>query len=148
MVCAMYGMYKGQANILIPNPRDLPAVIKELRKYQPSFFPAVNTLFNALVNNEEFKQLDHSNLKWRWAVVWQFFHLQQKLGRKLLVQLLLKVMAYQKLPPVATANPPASTEFSGTIGIPLPLTEVAILDDDGKEVPLGEQGKSQFVVLK
>lgn len=63
MVCAMYGMYKGQANILIPNPRDLPAVIKELRKYQPSFFPAVNTLFNALVNNEEFKQLDHSNLK-------------------------------------------------------------------------------------
>ena len=62
----MYGMYKGQANILIPNPRDLPAVIKELRKYQPSFFPAVNTLFNALVNNEEFKQLDHSNLKWQW----------------------------------------------------------------------------------
>uniref|UniRef100_UPI00124E2DA7 AMP-binding protein n=1 Tax=Acinetobacter radioresistens TaxID=40216 RepID=UPI00124E2DA7 len=41
MVCAMYGMYKGQANVLIPNPRDLPAVIKELRKYQPSFFPAV-----------------------------------------------------------------------------------------------------------
>ncbi|MBD0076842.1 hypothetical protein IAF28_19935, partial [Acinetobacter baumannii] len=45
---------KGQANILIPNPRDLPAVIKELRKYQPSFFPAVNTLFNALVNNSSF----------------------------------------------------------------------------------------------
>ena len=97
MVCAMYGMYKGQANILIPNPRDLPAVIKELRKYQPSFFPAVNTLFNALVNNEEFKQLDHSNLKWLWAVVWQCCHLQQKLGRKLRVQPLLKVMAYQKL---------------------------------------------------
>jgi len=63
MVCALYGMYKGQANVLIPNPRDLPAVMKELRKYQPSFFPAVNTLFNALVNNEEFKQLDHSKLK-------------------------------------------------------------------------------------
>ena len=63
--CArFYGMYKGQANILIPNPRDLPAVmLAKLRKYQPSFFPAVNTLFNALVNNEEFKQLDHSKLK-------------------------------------------------------------------------------------
>ena len=54
-------MYKGQANILIPNPRDLPAVVGELRKYQPSFFPAVNTLFNALVNNEEFKQLITAN---------------------------------------------------------------------------------------
>ena len=48
MVCAMYGMYKGQANVLIPNPRDLPAVMKELRKYQPSFFPAVNTHYSML----------------------------------------------------------------------------------------------------
>ena len=69
-------------------------------------------------------------------MVWQFFHLQQKLGRKLLGTTIIE--GYENLSetsPVATANPPASTEFSGTIGIPLPLTEVAILDDDGKEVP-------------
>ncbi|MCZ3166343.1 long-chain-fatty-acid--CoA ligase [Acinetobacter baumannii] len=141
MVCAMYGMYKGQANILIPNPRDLPAVIKELRKYQPSFFPAVNTLFNALVNNEEFKQLDHSNLKMAMGGGMAVLPSTAEAWKKITGTTIIEGYGLSETSPVATANPPASTEFSGTIGIPLPLTEVAILDDDGKEVPLGEQGE-------
>ena len=141
MVCALYGMYKGQANILIPNPRDLPAVIKELRKYQPAFFPAVNTLFNALVNNEEFKQLDHSKLKMAMGGGMAVLPSTAEAWKKVTGTNIIEGYGLSETSPVATANPPASMEFSGTIGIPLPLTEVAILDDDGNEVALGEQGE-------
>ena len=141
MVCAMYGMYKGQANVLIPNPRDLPAVMKELRKYQPSFFPAVNTLFNALVNNEEFKQLDHSKLKMAMGGGMAVLPSTAEAWERITGTNIIEGYGLSETSPVATANPPASEEFSGTIGIPLPLTEVAILDDDGKEVALGEQGE-------
>jgi long-chain acyl-CoA synthetase len=141
MVCALYGMYKGQANVLIPNPRDLPAVMKELRKYQPSFFPAVNTLFNALVNNEEFRQLDHSKLKMAMGGGMAVLPSTAEAWKKITGTNIIEGYGLSETSPVATANPPQSTEFSGTIGIPLPLTEVAILDDDGNEVPLGEQGE-------
>jgi Acyl-CoA synthetases (AMP-forming)/AMP-acid ligases II len=141
MVCALYGMYKGQANVLIPNPRDLPAVMKELRKYQPSFFPAVNTLFNALVNNEEFKQLDHSKLKMAMGGGMAVLPSTAEAWKKVTGTNIIEGYGLSETSPVATANPPASMEFSGTIGIPLPLTEVAILDDDGNEVAQGEQGE-------
>lgn len=141
MVCAMYGMYKGQANILIPNPRDLPAVIKELRKYQPSFFPAVNTLFNALVHNEEFKQLDHSNLKMAMGGGMAVLPSTARAWKEVTGTTIIEGYGLSETSPVATANPPASTEFSGTIGIPLPSTDVAILDDDGKHLAIGEQGE-------
>ncbi|MFC6052940.1 long-chain fatty acid--CoA ligase [Acinetobacter sp. Ac_877] len=141
MVCALYGMYKGQANVLIPNPRDLPAVIKELRKYQPTFFPAVNTLFNALVNNEEFKQLDHSRMKMAMGGGMAVLPSTAEAWKKVTGTNIIEGYGLSETSPVATANPPASMEFSGSIGIPLPLTEVAILDDDGNEVALGEQGE-------
>ncbi|TCB82052.1 AMP-binding protein [Acinetobacter sp. ANC 4173] len=141
MVCAMYGMYKGQANVLIPNPRDLPAVMKELRKYQPTFFPAVNTLFNALVNNEEFKQLDHSKLKMAMGGGMAVLPSTAAAWKKVTGTNIIEGYGLSETSPVATANPPASDEFSGTIGIPLPLTDIAILDDDGNPVALGEQGE-------
>ncbi|MDQ8934200.1 long-chain-fatty-acid--CoA ligase [Acinetobacter rudis] len=141
MVCALYGMYKGQANILIPNPRDLPAVIKELRKYQPTFFPAVNTLFNALVHNEEFKQLDHSRLKISMGGGMAVMESTAAAWKKITGSIIVEGYGLSETSPVATVNPPASTEFTGTIGIPLPSTDVAILDDDGNHVALGEQGE-------
>lgn len=141
MVCALYGMYKGQANVLIPNPRDLPAVMKELRKYQPSFFPAVNTLFNALVNNEEFKQLDHSKLKMAMGGGMAVLPSTAEAWKRITGTNIVEGYGLSETSPVVTANPPNSNEFSGTIGIPLPLTDVAILDDDGHEVALGEQGE-------
>ena len=141
MVCAMYGMYKGQANVLIPNPRDLPAVMKELRKYQPTFFPAVNTLFNALVNNDEFKQLDHSRLKMAMGGGMAVLPSTAEAWKKITGVNIVEGYGLSETSPVATANPPASNEFSGTIGIPLPLTEVAILDNDGNALAIGEQGE-------
>lgn len=141
MVCALYGMYKGQANVLIPNPRDLPAVIKELRKYQPSFFPAVNTLFNALVHNEEFKQLDHSKMKMAMGGGMAVLPSTAGAWKKITGTNIIEGYGLSETSPIATANPPASMEFSGTIGIPLPLTDVAILDDEGNHLPQGEQGE-------
>ncbi len=141
MVCALYGMYKGQANVLIPNPRDLPAVIKELRKYQPNFFPAVNTLFNALVHNEEFKQLDHSRLKIAMGGGMAVLQSTAEAWKKITGSIIIEGYGLSETSPVATANPPATSEFSGTIGVPLPLTDVAILDDDGNHMPVGEQGE-------
>ncbi|MCU4494381.1 long-chain-fatty-acid--CoA ligase [Acinetobacter guillouiae] len=141
MVCAMYGMYKGQANILIPNPRDLPAVIKELHKYQPGFFPAVNTLFNALVHNEEFRQLDFSKLKMAMGGGMAVLPSTAEEWKKVTGTIIIEGYGLSETSPVATANPPATTEFSGTIGIPLPLTDVAILDDDGNHLSQGEQGE-------
>ncbi len=132
---------KVRPTYLIPNPRDLPAVMKELRKYQPSFFPAVNTLFNALVNNEEFKQLDHSKLKMAMGGGMAVLPSTAEAWKKVTGTNIIEGYGLSETSPVATANPPASMEFSGTIGIPLPLTEVAILDDDGNEVAQGEQGE-------
>ena len=141
MVCALYGMYKGQANILIPNPRDLPGVIKELRKYQPAFFPAVNTLFNALVHNEEFRQLDFSKLKMAMGGGMAVLPSTAEEWKKVTGTIIIEGYGLSETSPVATANPPATTEFSGTIGVPLPLTDVAILDDDGNHLAQGEQGE-------
>ena len=141
MVCALYGMYKGQANVLIPNPRDLPAVIKELRKYQPGFFPAVNTLFNALVHNEEFRQLDFSKLKMAMGGGMAVLPSTAEAWKKLTGTIIIEGYGLSETSPVATANPPTTTEFSGTIGVPLPLTDVAILDDDGNHLAQGEQGE-------
>ena len=141
MVCALYGMYKGQANVLIPNPRDLPAVIKDLRKHQPTFFPAVNTLFNALVHNEEFKQLDHSKLKIAMGGGMAVLRSTAEEWKRVTGSDIIEGYGLSETSPVATVNPPASPEFSGTIGIPLPLTDVAILDDAGNHLPVGEQGE-------
>ena len=141
MVCALYGMYKGQANVLIPNPRDLPAVIKDLRKHQPTFFPAVNTLFNALVHNEEFKQLDHSKLKIAMGGGMAVLRSTADEWKRVTGSNIIEGYGLSETSPVATVNPPAAPEFSGTIGIPLPLTEVAILDDDGNPVAIGDQGE-------
>lgn len=141
MVCALYGMYKGQANVLIPNPRDLPAVVKELRKYQPGFFPAVNTLFNALVNNEEFKQLDHSKLVMAMGGGMAVLPSTAQAWKKITGTNIIEGYGLSETSPIATANPPASEEFSASIGIPLPLTDVAILDDDGNHLAQGEQGE-------
>ncbi|AOA59688.1 AMP-binding protein [Acinetobacter larvae] len=141
MVCALYGMYKGQPNVLIPNPRDLPAVIKELRKYKPNFFPAVNTLFNALVHNEEFKQLDHSNMKIAMGGGMAVLPSTAEAWKKVTGTVIIEGYGLSETSPVASVNPPASEEFSGTIGIPLPLTDIAILDDEGNHLAIGEQGE-------
>ncbi|MEC7119054.1 MAG: long-chain-fatty-acid--CoA ligase [Pseudomonadota bacterium] len=141
MVCAMYGMYKGSMNILVPNPRDIPGLVKEVSKYQPSFFPAVNTLFNALVHNDDFKNLDHSKMKLAMGGGMAVLPSTAQAWQDITGVPIVEGYGLSETSPVATANPPNITKYTGTIGIPLPSTDIAIMDDDGQILPIGERGE-------
>jgi len=139
--CAMWGTRVGALNILIPNPRDIPGLIKELGKYKFNLLPAVNTLYNALVNHPDFSKLDFSGLK---IANGGGMAVQQAVNDKWLQVTGVSIIegyGLSETSPVATCNRADSTAFSGTIGLPVPSTEIAILDDDGKEVPLGQTGE-------
>ena len=139
--CALLGAREGSLNILIPNPRDIPAFIKTLQKYKVNFFPAVNTLFNALVNHEDFKTIDWSELyisngggmsvqkatadKWKAATGCP----------------IVEGYGLSETSPGAIINRVDSTEFTGMIGLPIPSTEIAILDDEGNPLPVGQAGE-------
>lgn len=140
-VCGMYGLYRGCIGLLVPNPRDLPSLIKAYKDYPPAFFPAVNTLFNALANSEEFQSLDHTKLEMSMgggmAVLKDTAAKWQKLTGNVIVQ----GYGLSETSPVASANPQGTSEFSGNIGLPMPATDMAILDEEGNEVALGERGE-------
>ncbi len=140
-VCAMYGMYKGGMNILIPNPRDIAGLVKEFDQYKPAFFPAVNTLFNALANNDGFKSLDHSGLKISMGGGMAVMPATATAWQKLVGHPIIEGYGLSETSPVATANPPNIKEYTGMIGIPMPSTDVIILDDDGQPVAQGERGE-------
>ena len=140
-ICCLMGTRIGGLNILIPNPRDIPGLVKTLSKYRFNMFPAVNTLYNGLLNNPDFSKIDFSMLKLcngggmavqkavndRWCEV---------TGKSI-----VEGYGLSETAPVATANAADSVEFTGTIGLPIPSTEIAILDDDARPVPLGQPGE-------
>lgn len=143
-VCALFGMYKGQTNILVSNPRDLPILIDALAKYKPALFPSVNTLYNALVNNDTFKQLDHSNLRIAMGGGMPVLPATAEKWKQITGLTIIEAYGLSETSPVATCNPTQHTHFSGMIGIPVPSTDIAILDDDGNIIPAGktdEDGK-------
>jgi long-chain acyl-CoA synthetase len=138
----MLGLRTGGKNILIPNPRDLPAVLKELSKHTFHSFPAVNTLFNGLANHPDFGKVNWSNLKVSVgggmavtsavAALWL-----EKTGCPI-----CEGYGLSETSPSASCNPTTSTQFTGTIGVPLPSTFMTLLDDEGKEVTeLGQPGE-------
>jgi long-chain acyl-CoA synthetase len=139
--CCLMGMRLGGMNILIPNPRDIPGLVKELSKYKVSLFPAVNTLYNGLLNNPDFAKLDFSLLKvcngGGTAVQKAVADRWMKVTGKPIAE----GYGLSETSPVACCNPTDTNEFTGTIGLPIPSTEIAILDDDGKPVPLGDAGE-------
>jgi len=140
-VCCLLGMRTGGLNILIVNPRDLPALIKELRPYKINMFPAVNTLYNALAHNEEFAKLDFSGLR---VSNGGGMAVQKAVADRWLQVTgcpICEGYGLSETSPSAVCNPTDTDEYSGTIGLPLPSTEIAILDDDGNLVPLGERGE-------
>ncbi|ABD71452.1 AMP-dependent synthetase and ligase [Rhodoferax ferrireducens T118] len=137
----MLSMRLGGKLILIPNPRDLVATLAELAKHKIHVFPAVNTLFNGLANHPDFNKVD-----WRGLVV--------SAGGGTAVQSAVAKLWFEKTgcaiaegyglsetSPVATSNPVTVTEYSGTIGVPISSTYLRLLDDDGKEVPIGQSGE-------
>ncbi|WP_334188219.1 long-chain fatty acid--CoA ligase [Noviherbaspirillum sp.] len=139
--CCLLGTRLGGMNILIPNPRDIPGFIKELGKYKVNMLPAVNTLYNGLVNHPDFSKLDFSALK---ICNGGGMAVQKAVNDKWLKITgcpIIEGYGLSETAPVATCNPGDVNEFSGTIGLPIPSTEIAILDDDGKPVALGEPGE-------
>ncbi|ATD63513.1 long-chain fatty acid--CoA ligase [Janthinobacterium svalbardensis] len=140
-VSALMGMRLGGMSVLIPNPRDIPGFVKELAKHKIVVFPAVNTLYNALLNNAEFAKLDFSSYK---VCNGGGMALQRNVAERWLKLTgcpLIEGYGMSETSPVVTGNRVDITEFTGTIGLPFPSTEVAILNDDGVEVPLGEPGE-------
>ena len=135
------GMSEGATNLLIPNPRDIPGFVKELAKYKVNFFPGLNTLFNALANNEDFKKLDFSSLLLTVAGGMACQRPVAEKWEKITGNVILEGYGLSETSPVASVNPPGSTTFSGTIGLPIPSTEFDIRDDDGKSVALGQVGE-------
>ena len=137
----MLSLRNGGKTILIPNPRDLPAVLKELSKHRFHSFPAVNTLFNGLANHPDFNTVDWSHLK---VSVGGGMAVQSAVAKLWLEKTgcpICEGYGLSETSPSATCNPVTSKEFSGTIGVPIPSTYIKILDDDGNEVPLGQPGE-------
>ncbi|WP_290900638.1 long-chain-fatty-acid--CoA ligase [Aquabacterium sp.] len=140
-VCYFMGARMGSMNILIPNPRDLPGVIKTLKNYRVNQFPAVNTLFNALANHPDFAQLDFSGLKVSMGGGMAVQQATAEKWKKVTGCAIVEGYGLSETSPVATANRLDNTEFNGSIGFPLPSTEIAIMDDDGKHLDIGGVGE-------
>jgi long-chain acyl-CoA synthetase len=139
--CAMWGMRVGALNLLIPNPRDIPGFIKELAKYPFNMLPAVNTLYNALVNHPDFTSLDFSGLKISNGGGMAVQQTVNDRWQEITGTSIIEGYGLSETAPVATCNRCDITEFTGTIGLPVPSTDIAILDDDGVPVAPGERGE-------
>ncbi|MES1963821.1 AMP-binding protein [Psychrobacter sp. AH5] len=140
-LCGMFGLYRGCIGLLVPNPRDLESLIKAYKGHPPALFPAVNTLFNVLANNDEFKALDHSKLRVSMGGGMAVLSDTAKKWLQVTGNTIVQGYGLSETSPVATANPINSATFSGNIGLPMPATEVAIIDEEGNEVALGERGE-------
>ncbi|MNK82865.1 Long-chain-fatty-acid--CoA ligase [compost metagenome] len=140
-VCCLLGMRSGGLSILIPNPRDIPGFVKELQKYKFNMFPAVNTLYNALLNHPDIGKVDFSGLR---VANGGGMAVQEAVAKNWLAKTgcpVIEGYGLSETSPSATCNPTDTDIFSGTIGLPLPSTEVSIRDDDGNELPLGQPGE-------
>ena len=130
----MLSMRTGGKTILIPNPRDIPAVLKELSKHTFHSFPAVNTLFNGLANHPDFHTVNWRNLKVSVGGGMAVTPAVAKLWLEKTGCPICEGYGLSETSPSASCNPTTSTAFSGTIGVPIPSTWMKLLDDDGQEV--------------
>ena len=131
----------GAKNLLITNPRDLPAYIKDLSKHKFSIMTGVNTLFNAMINHPDIGKVDFSSLK---ACVGGGMAVQKSVAEKwkqLTGCALVEGYGLSETSPVLCCNPLDGTERMGTIGLPVPNTEVKIMNEEGQEVAVGEPGE-------
>ena len=139
--CFLLGVRIGAQCLLIPNPRDLPNLIKELAKYKVNSFPAVNTLYNALLNHPDFGKIDWSMLK---CSVGGGMAVQQAVAERWFKATgcpIVEGYGLSETAPTLTCNSADSSEWSGAIGFPVPSTEISIRDENNNEVPLGEPGE-------
>ncbi|MBU9172979.1 long-chain fatty acid--CoA ligase [Burkholderia gladioli] len=140
-VCGFLTMRTGGTALLIPNPRDIGGMFKELKRYSVSTFPAVNTLYNAMLNHPDFGQLDFSKLA---VANGGGMAIQESVAKRWYEKTgtpIVEGYGLSETSPVVSCNPVTATEYTGTIGLPVSSTEISIRDDDGKEVPLGQPGE-------
>ncbi|MFZ7309544.1 long-chain-fatty-acid--CoA ligase [Comamonas jiangduensis] len=142
----MLSMHTGGKNILIPNPRDIKATLKELSNHKFHSFPAVNTLFNGLAHHADFNSVDWSHLK---VSVGGGMAVQGAVAKLWLEKTgcpIVEGYGLSETSPVVSCNPVTAKEFTGTIGVPLPSTYVKLVGDDGHTVT--EPGKTGEIAVK
>ncbi len=142
----MLFMRVGGKNILIPNPRDFPAVLKELSKHTFHSFPAVNTLFNGLANHPDFNKVNWSNLKISLGGGMAVTQSVAKLWLEKTGCPITEGYGLSETSPSACCNVPTNKSFTGTIGVPIPSTWMKLIDDSGQDVT--EPGQAGEIVIK
>ncbi|NTS76058.1 AMP-binding protein [Catenovulum sp. SM1970] len=133
----------GATNLLITNPRDMPGFVKELSKYQPTILTGVNTLFNGLLNAKGFDELDFSKFKVSLGGGMAVQRPVAERWQQVTKSPLLEAYGLTECCPAVTINPMELDGYNGSIGLPIPSTELRIVDDAGQEVALGEHGELQ-----
>ncbi len=131
----------GATNVLITNPRDIPGFVKELARHRFTVITGVNTLYNALLNNPDFARLDFAPLK---VTLGGGMAVQQAVAenwKKVTGKALIEAYGLTETSPGVTVNPLDLADYNGSIGLPLPSTEIAIRDDGGRDLPLGQVGE-------
>ncbi len=139
--CCLLGTRVGAMNVLIANPRDMPGLIKTLSKYRFNMFPAVNTLYNGLLNHPDFAKLDFSGLK---VTNGGGMAVQKAVADKWIKTTgcpIAEGYGLSETSPVVTCNLATATEYNGSIGLPFPSTEIAILNEAGESLPVGQPGE-------
>jgi len=140
-VCGLFAMHAGMCSVLIADPRKLDTILAAWRRDPVSIFPAVNTLFNGLLNKPEFGQLDFSALRLCFGGGAAVQKAVAERWHKATGLPLIEGYGLSEASPVAIVNPTNATEYSGDIGLPLPSTDVVMLDSNEREMPLGEAGE-------
>jgi len=139
--CFLFAVRTGGMCILIPNPRDIGGLIKELSRYKVNMFPAVNTLYNALLNHPDYGKLDLSMLKSAVAGGMAVQRPVAEAWMKATGKPIVEGYGLSETAPVLTCNRGDIAEWTGTIGLPVPSTDISIRDETGHEVPTGEHGE-------
>jgi len=140
-ICALMGAHFGAKNLLIPNPRDTAGFIRALSRHRVNMFPGVNTLFNSLCKEPDFTRLDFSGLVISNGGGMAVQQATAERWLKITGCPIVEGYGLSETSPVATSNRLDLREFSGTIGLPVPSTDIAIRDDDGRNVPIGSAGE-------
>lgn len=140
-VSMMLGLRLGACNILIPNPRDIGAMLKELSRHRFHSFPAVNTLFSAMAHHPDFDKVDWGPMRLSVGGGMAVHQATAKLWEEKTGCVIAEGYGLSETSPSVCCTPTNATQFSGSIGMPLPSTEVRILDDAGVELPIGERGE-------
>jgi long-chain acyl-CoA synthetase len=139
--CFLFSMRNGGLCLLIPNPRDIGGLIKEVARYKINSFPAVNTLYNALLHHPAFNSIDWSMLKCAVAGGMAVQKSVAEAWMKATGKPIIEGYGLSETSPVLTCNRGDIAAWTGTIGLPLPSTDLSIRDDEGRELPPGEQGE-------